>query len=583
MGLGWATAPFGKDLEGDGPRVAAPERLARYLRMTDIHSASGQDRIEAIVGLFEEARAQVEQNRWRAAATALTKLLSIDPQVPEALGVLAYVRYEQRRYEDVIDCCERCVAVAPDNGDAHFLLARSLYKTGRLHEAFEYLRRHFGHMQHSTDAQQFAYAMHVHNETLKGYGIDPAGDRESLATALYRKGLDLFRAGDTEQATVAFDAYAEYRVPLEALDVEVGSALEVEEEHKPTGAYLSCDELEHCIHFHDERLRFCCTYHNGGKGWTKAVDFHGGALPIDAVAARRVDTIRKLNSGVETDCSGCHKLAKREWARDDKRLNRIIINSYSVCNFRCSYCNLTKANFEMPGYYYSTERAFDDLVAKDWLREGAIIVWGGGDPCVSREFAAATRNFTAHGCITNTNTNASIGIPALRDALSAGLAVVLISVDSGSKAAFYRVKLAKPGANEDVLFKSQEAFSAVWRNIADYVAADPDNVRVKYIFLPENSTRAEVRQFIDNCVEAKVRQVMFTPEGQFMRRFPLHAEDLPADMLDAMKFAATYATQQGLSVAYYNYFPAEIFRPDTAAADATPGPVSDVDESTIVY
>jgi sulfatase maturation enzyme AslB (radical SAM superfamily) len=277
----------------------------------------------------------------------------------------------------------------------------------------------------------------------------------------------------------------------------------------PDGAYPSCRWIEEGLHFHDFRLGFCCTAHHGSKGWTAVGPFHGGPLPIDFLLARRIQLIRQNQAEVDNECRGCHELERRPWPTGPGLVGQMILNNYSICNMKCTYCSLAIAHFEMLPYYYLAEPAIDSLIANGWLAPGAQLTWGGGEPGVSREFQAITSKLLATGCRFAINTNATRVVPAIEDALRQGRCDLMISVDSGTPETFYRFKF---NSDHAVQIDGRPAFNSVWETIARYAGLSQDSVTVKYIFMPTNIEEADIRGFVDRCLAHGVGRVMLTPE-----------------------------------------------------------------------
>lgn len=512
--------------------------------------------------LFETVKESIKNQRWKSAAKSLHTVLKLEPENSVALSAVGYVRLEQERLGESLALFRRALAIDPQDDMALQFLPRVLCDQGELAAAFQELITHQEKHASSPESAKLFHEIRNTFGKIVALGLDFRTPRQELAVQLYNLACGLLNQERVDDAVSAFELCARFRPDYTEPSFSIGSTLEAYRRLMPKGSYRACHWLVSGLHFHENCLRFCCTSHSGDKGWTKILDYNGGSLPLDAILAVRLKTILDLNGGIENECTGCHSLTDKEWQQGDAVFDALIINSYSVCNFRCSYCTLTQKNFEMPAYYYATEKAFAEMVDNEWLSNSANITWGGGDPCVSKEFQAATQRFTEHGCRTRANTNASVPVPEIKDALAKGQCTLTISVDAGSKAAFYRVKMnRKTESNVPITVKSKEVYSAVWETVAEYAAIDADNVRLKYIFIEDNSDPSELKMFLDMCKKSGVKHAVFTPEAEFMRKVPLEADALPPKIFEAMKYAAAYATASGFVVQYYEYFPAELFRP----------------------
>ena len=118
---------LGKVLVEIGDVEAAEKELAAAsakLKSTPVIQARlGAARLE--LGDIEGA-----EEAWQAAITAEAKQPG-QPMFPESRVGLASVRYEQGRYQDAIDLCEKALTVRPGYRHAHYILAMSLFELGQ--------------------------------------------------------------------------------------------------------------------------------------------------------------------------------------------------------------------------------------------------------------------------------------------------------------------------------------------------------------------------------------------------------------------------------------------------------------------
>jgi hypothetical protein len=328
----------------------------------------------------------------------------------------------------------------------------------------------------------------------------------------------------------------------------IGETVAAQMARRPSGEYLSCRWIEECLYFHPNTLGFCCTSHPQGRVSPIVGTFHGGLVPIDFVLARRDQLTRENQTGVDNACRSCHEFERRSWPAKPWVFGILIISSHTSCNQSCNYCTLALANFEMPAYYYMAEPAIDDLIANGWLDPAAFIIWGGGEPTVSREFPAISAKLLAAGCRLNIYSNATRLMPVLVDALKNGRCELVTSVDSGTPETFYRMKYM---SDCPVMIQGRPAFDAVWANIAKYTEVSSETVIVKYVFTLQNIAEADLSGFIELCLAHGVTKVLLAIEVGDML-----SGAVPSAVWEAIDKMKTQAHAKGLTV----YFNAPFFR-----------------------
>jgi len=385
---------------------------------------------------------------------------------------------------------------------------------------------------------------------------------QALAIALYRRANQLIIQGDVDEAVLHYQDAALLAPNYADPEFPIGETAAVQLSRRPYVEYLGCPWIEGGLNFHVDKLRFCCTWHSGYKGWTEIGTYHGGPVPIDFVLARRAQLNRENQVGTPNECHSCSELKHRVWAPEASAFDTLIVNSFSICNMKCTYCSLATARFEMPAYYYMAEPAIDSLIAGGFLNPGTCVVWGGGDPCVSEEFPRIAEKLLRHGCNLNVNTNATRLLPVLLEALQQGHAEVAISVDSGTPETFYRIKF---NCGHPVMIQGRPAFEVVWENIRAYVQASGGHVLIKYIFTAENIGEPDLTGFIGLCQAVGVTRISLTLELS-----DVSGNCVPAAVAEAIDRARAMGEASGL-VVYFNPIQDQV---EIMAENASPCPGS---------
>ncbi|MBR3624206.1 MAG: hypothetical protein IKN43_12760, partial [Selenomonadaceae bacterium] len=124
---------------------------------------------------------------------------------------------------------------------------------------------------------------------------------------------------------------------------------------------------------------------------------------------------------------------------------------------------------------------------------------GGGEPTSHLGFEEAVKAISDNGYRQRIHTNGILFSKATYNALESGDAIVFVSVDSGTKKTFMRIK-------------GHDKYDSVWRNIAKYVDCSPDNVFVKFNVMNYNSDEKEIDVFLDKCRNLNVKNIVVSAE-----------------------------------------------------------------------
>jgi tetratricopeptide (TPR) repeat protein len=346
-------------------------------------------------------------------------------------------------------------------------------------------------------------------ERITRCGVDTGLEPQSMAVALYRQANHLVLEGFLDQAVSLYEDVAKLRPNYADPAFPIGVTVEAHRANRPEGAYLSCRWLGESLHLQQQRLAFCCVSHTPGKDSAIVGPFDGGPVPIDYVLARRAQLVRQNQDGVDNCCMGCPELEYRDWPDSTWLFRTLVIGNHSACNQRCSYCSLAQTHFGGALYSYRAEPAVDNLAERGWIPPDAYVVWGGGEPTVSREFPSFMRKLETTRYRFNILTNATLYKPVLAEALRRGRCDIVTSVDSGTPETFYRVKYM---SDAPVATLGVPAFEAVWSTIGAYAEACTETVIVKYILTIDNISDADLQGFVDLCLRYGVTRVMLSPE-----------------------------------------------------------------------
>lgn len=212
---------------------------------------------------------------------------------------------------------------------------------------------------------------------------------------------------------------------------------------KKEGYYYSCPWIEHGLVFFEYKLAHCC--HCGHEGFSQQLirnNFNGGEINWDRVFEvknmyRNFHKQGKIHSG----CISCPYLKEDKWDNSNY-IDNVYISHWTHCNSKCIYCFAT----QHPEEFQTEERykvlpLLKDMYEKNILKAGGIISFGGGEPTLLDEFEDIM-TFLLDNYFYGIRVHSS-GIkysPALARAIEEIRGYVVVSVDSGSKETYKKIK-----------------------------------------------------------------------------------------------------------------------------------------------
>ncbi len=283
-------------------------------------------------------------------------------------------------------------------------------------------------------------------------------------------------------------------------------------------SYESCELLEHGLHLHMTGVKHCCMNFHSAGGINEIM------CSVDDLAEnyqkifnlkRKYKNQLKKGHPIQA-CSGCGALKTKVWDNNDY-FNHIIFETNFNCNAKCIYCiNEEKAKklYDFSQFYVLD--IFTKFVNEGILVAGGLIEFGGGEPTLNTEFEGLVNLFLDNSFpLLKIHTSGIKYSPAIERCLSEGKGDVIISVDSGSREIYEKIKRV-------------HSFDIVWDNLRRYAAAQKHSyrqVKAKYIFLPGiNTTEKEVDNFLSNVVDVGIKSVRFDIEYSWYQRFKNNKE-----------------------------------------------------------
>lgn len=288
--------------------------------------------------------------------------------------------------------------------------------------------------------------------------------------------------------------------------------------------YIGCDAVESSLYFTLDTVRSCGMGYNDTE-WYWYKNYNGELINPDIIKQKREQWRETFKSGKLIDqCKNCIHLIEKDFEENPK-ISIILIAHRTACSCCCYYCSFSKD----PEWKrkMNTRKSYDilpvllDLKAKDLLSDNLLLSIAGGE-CTEYpdyEFERLVQFAYFHGYkmdIYSSGFNYSAHIEKM---LKDGLANIVISVDSGTKETYEKIKRVKK-------------YEQVWENIKNYSYKSRINtprknelqnqndcsdrfgqVTLKYVICKDvNDNNEEFDKFIEKCEECKIKNVRIALE-----------------------------------------------------------------------
>lgn len=303
------------------------------------------------------------------------------------------------------------------------------------------------------------------------------------------------------------------------MDTMNTQGLSIEEKSDQVFAYVnsiegkswSCTDLHHSVFLRSNQVRTCCKrFFVGGemRGDVVLLDVQKDeqVSPGKILAAKR-ELHQKLNSGVSCACDGCPFLEFKDWgALNTLDISYLSLEHHSVCNLKCTYCS---------DEYYGGQQALydvagtvDRLIDTGALRHCSLVVWGGGEPTIGKDFDYILGRLReklpdAQQRILTNSVKPSDSVSRL---LSEDKAQIVTSLDAGSDDNF-------------ALIRGRRRLQDVLKSLKHYADVNSDKVTIKYIFTQGNDSLAEIRGFVDQMAASGLLNCNFQISGDFKNEY----------------------------------------------------------------
>lgn len=272
--------------------------------------------------------------------------------------------------------------------------------------------------------------------------------------------------------------------------------------------YVSCEQVEYGLFFIIDAIRSCCIGTNN-TDLMYSEYFDGSILDIDKLFNKKNEWRSNLQAGkIYPSCKDCNFLIENDWSNKNI-FKTITIAHRTNCSCNCIYCfrNEDKERF-------NTRKAYNIVPILQYLHDNNFLYSSccftlSGGECTEypnnefKQIVDLAYQNKYKLVIYSSGINFSEEIQKM---LLSGLAQISISVDSGTKETYEKIKRRK-------------TFERVWNNIAVYTSALSNEkesfakVICKYIILPDiNDNEEEFSAFIQQCKKANVNNIYISIE-----------------------------------------------------------------------
>lgn len=300
--------------------------------------------------------------------------------------------------------------------------------------------------------------------------------------------------------------------------------------------YISCDLIEHGMDFFSNSINFCCRIPPTENGYKKLIENYNGEI-LDwkkFFKIKRKYRNQMKKGDIVPECKNCIYLQEKEWDNKDY-ISFINFNNWTICNEHCIYCWLNDEN-QPKVKQYNVYPVLKDMADKGYLKKGGHITIAGGEPCVAPEFNDLLKLFLDYDLNPiRVLTNATVYSSEVEKGIKKGNVNIVVSVDSGTKETFIKVK-------------RYDFYDRVWENISKYAAVQQNthSVKTKFILIPEvNDTKEEIDAWINKSISSGVKHLAFDVEMMWYNK---NKDNIPQYIIDIVKYTINKIKENNLDI-----------------------------------
>lgn len=245
-----------------------------------------------------------------------------------------------------------------------------------------------------------------------------------------------------------------------------------------------------------------------------------------------------LRGDCPEECKGCFQIKEADWD-ESCYIDYITITHFSACNADCIYCSNNLAPEERTNDSYEIMPFLKYLKSEGVIKDNCEIHIGGGELTIYKECDELLEEFGMNGSTKIfIPTNAIRYSENLHKALVSGSAHIIVSLDSGCRETYKKIKRV-------------DAFDRVISNLKKYSEdMKVTKISLKYIILPGvNDNEKEFNKFTDIAKEINAYTIIDI-DARYLRNANNKINPLYLQMAKRMK---AVAEEKGLFAELYSF------------------------------
>lgn len=264
-----------------------------------------------------------------------------------------------------------------------------------------------------------------------------------------------------------------------------------------------CSFLENGINFERDKVTDCCISHNDGRGLPLIFDnWHGEKIDWNKLFEIKEARVNAQMQNTIYDCENCYRLTDYKF-KHERKISEFHFTHCRLCNAKCIYCS---DDYHSGCINYDVYEIIKDLKANNLYAPGGEATFQGGEPTLMQNFDNLVSFFKENGTAVRIHTSGIKFSQSVADTLAENKGHVVISLDSGSKETYFKLKQVN-------------CFNIVVDNIFKYAVSSKENVILKYIIVPGyNDNLEEIDSFFKIVRDAGIKTVALDIEVRYARK-----------------------------------------------------------------
>ena len=311
--------------------------------------------------------------------------------------------------------------------------------------------------------------------------------------------------------------------------------------------YKSCHLLEHGICFYPKNVCSCCYAPYEEDEFVPLIysvsEYNGQKIDKEYLF-EKINNWRNdaKNGKYIKSCQECYQLKMGDFS-EKNYINQVYITHFEECNSNCIYCINNLDNGERKKDTYKIIPILDDMREKGILKQNCELHIGGGDFSIYPECTEIIEKYVLSGFskFLAIATNGIVFSESIFKAMDLGKACIIISIDSGSKKQYKKIKRV-------------DAFDKLKKSLKEYTKTETarNNTFLKYIVLPKiNDSKWEFKKFLGLAKKYKIKGIKIDIDGRYCRQNSFNPDKKVSKFL---KWCVEYANKKEFDVETFQFY-----------------------------